>query len=253
LNITRDRLNSFSLFKRNLIFKFKKKINIDNHNNFNNTPLDFLFNHYNTDKGSVFKKNLGSGFTKFYENHLNKFKNDSINILEIGSYSGASAVAFAKYFPNSKIFCLDINLRNFIYKSERIFPYGIDSGNKKMLLKFLNKIEFFDKIKFFDIIIDDGSHMLSDQLFSLDYFYKYVKEKGFYIIEDYCFPEYFERNNDIEDHKIGEIINFINNKTLFSSKIISNDTIKEIYSTINKVHSYKGNTKLSDIAFFEKN
>ena len=95
--------------------------------------------------------------------------------------------------------------------------------------------------------------MLSDQLFSLDYFYRYVKKKGFYIIEDYCFPEYFERNNDIEDHKIGEIINFINNKTLFSSKIISNDTIKEIYSTINKVHSYKGNTKFSDIAFFEKN
>ena len=48
-----------------------------------------------------------------------------------------------------------------------------------MLHNFLNKIDFFDKIKFFDIIIDDGSHMLSDQLFSLDFFYEYVKKKVF--------------------------------------------------------------------------
>ena len=246
-------MNFFSIFKRNLIFKFKKKINIDSDNNFKDSSLDFLFNYYNTDKGSVFNKNLGSGFSKFYETHLNKFKNNEINILEIGSYSGASAAAFTKYFPNSKIFCLDINLRNFIYKSERIFPHGIDSGNKKMLHNFLNKIDFFDKIKFFDIIIDDGSHMLSDQLFSLDFFYEYVKKKGFYIIEDYCFSEYFERNNDVKDYKISEIIDFINNKNAFSSKIISNNTIKKINSTIKKVHFYKGNTQFTDIAFFEKN
>ena len=252
MNITQDRLNFFSLFKRNFIFKFKKKIDIDNHN-FKKSSLDFLFNHYNTDKGSVFNKNLGSGFTKFYENHLNKFKNDNINILEIGSYSGASAAAFAKYFPNSKIYCLDINLRNFIYKSTRIFPFGIDSANKKMLLNFFDKIDFFNKINYFDVIIDDGSHMLSDQLFSLDYFYRYVKKKGFYIIEDYCFPEYFERNNDVQECKVSEIIGFIKNRTNFSSKIITNKTITEINTTIKKIHSYKGNTHLSDIVFFEKN
>ena len=246
-------MNFFSLFKRNLIFKFKRKINIDDHDKFENSSLDFLFNHYNTDKGSVFNKKLGSGFTKFYETHLNKLKNNKINILEIGSYSGASAVAFAKYFPNSKVYCLDINLRNFIYKSNRIFPFGIDSSNKKMLSNFLNKINFFEDIKFFDIIIDDGSHMLSDQLFSLDYFYRYVKKKGFYIIEDYCFAEYFKRNNDVEDYKVSEIISFINNKANFSSKIITNETINEINSSIKKVHFYKGNTDFSDIVFFEKN
>ena len=253
MNIIQDRLNFFSLFKRNLIFKFKKKINIDDQDSFKNASLDFLFNHYNTDKGSVFNKNLGLGFANFYDNHLNKFKNDKINILEIGSYSGASTAAFAKYFPNSKIYCLDINLRNFIYKSNRIFTFGIDSSNEKMLSNFLNKIDFFDKIKFFDIIIDDGSHMLSDQLFSLNYFYRYVKKKGFYIIEHYCFPEYFERNNDVEDYKVSEIISFINYRTDFSSKIITDKTINEINSTIKKIYFYKGNTHLSDIAFFEKN
>ena len=51
---------------------------------------------------------------------------------------------------------------------------------------------------------------------------------------------------------MSEIINFINNKNTFSSKIITNEIIKEIYCTIKKVHFYKGNTKLTDIAFFEK-
>ena len=122
-----------------------------------------------------------------------------------------------------------------------------------MLLDFLNKIDFFKKIKFFDIIIDDGSHMLSDQLFSLNYFYRYVKKNGFYIIEDYCFPEYFERNNNIKDYKISEIINFINNRKNFSSTTIREETVNEIKLTIKKIYSYKGNTHLSDIAFFEKN
>ena len=253
MNITQDRLNFFSLFKRNLLFKLKKKINIDNDNNFKNSSLDHLFNYYNTDKGSVFNNNIGSGFSKFYEKHLNKFKNDKINILEIGSYNGASAAAFVKYFPNSKIYCLDINLRNFIYKSKKIFPFGIDSSNNKMLLSFLNKIDFFDKIKFFDIIIDDGSHMLSDQLFSLDYFYQHVKKKGFYIIEDYCFPEYFEHKNDVKEYKVSEVISFINNGAKFSSKIITDKTIKEINTTVKNIHVYKGNRQISDIVFFEKN
>tara|TARA_B110001454_G_scaffold106619_1_gene100398 strand:- start:225 stop:392 length:168 start_codon:yes stop_codon:yes gene_type:complete len=52
---------------------------------------------------------------------------------------------------------------------------------------------------------------------------------------------------------IQDKINFINNKNSFSSKIISNNTIKKIYSTIKKVYFYKDNTQFSDIVFFEKN
>ena len=249
-------MNFFSLFKRNLLYKFKKKINIDDHNNIDNTSLNKLFTFYNTDKANLVDsgKTKGHGFAKFYEKHLSEFKNkQKINILEIGSFSGASAAAFSKYFPNSEIYCLDINLLNFKFVSKKIHVFGMNSSNIKMMNNFLKKINFFKEIKFFDIIIDDGSHMLSDQLFSLDYFYRYVKKKGFYIIEDYCFAEYFKRNNDVEDYKVSEIISFINNKANFSSKIITNETINEINSSIKKVHFYKGNTDFSDIVFFEKN
>ena len=247
-------MNFFSLFKRNLLYILKKKINIDLEN-IEKLSLDDLFSYYDTDKANFIKskKEPGHGFSKFYETHLNLFKEKKINILEIGSYSGAAAAAFVKYFPNSEIYCLDINLRNFKYSSKKIHPYGTDVSNKKMMLKFLSKINFFDSIKYFDFIIDDGSHIQSDQLIALNFFYKYVSNNGFYIIEDYCFAEYFKRNNDVEDYKVSEIISFINNKANFSSKIITNETINEINSSIKKVHFYKGNTDFSDIVFFEKN
>ena len=44
----------------------------------------------------------------------------------------------------------------------------------------------------FDVIIDDGSHYLSDILFSLKTFFKLVNKGGFYVIEDYKHPNYYK-------------------------------------------------------------
>ena len=73
--------------------------------------LDSLFYHYGSDKADIFKKteNKGHGYSKFYKQKLEILKNEKINILEIGSFAGASAAAFAKYLPKSNIFCFDIS------------------------------------------------------------------------------------------------------------------------------------------------
>ena len=96
-------MNFFSLFKRKLIYLIKKKENIDVDNiNYNN--LDDLFNFYGSDKSNIFKKNnsKGHGFSKFYIENLKDLKK-KIKILEIGSYAGASAAAFSKYFNKSRL------------------------------------------------------------------------------------------------------------------------------------------------------
>ena len=167
-------MNFFSLFKRNLIYSFKKKISIDN-DNINIDSLDRLFYHYGSDKADIFKKtkNKGHGYSKFYKQKLEKLKNQKINILEIGSYAGASAAAFVKYLPESNIFCFDINISNFKYKSKKIHVFGLDINNQNKTLKTINKIVDQYKIEEFDIIIDDGSHNLSDILSSLKFFFKY--------------------------------------------------------------------------------
>jgi hypothetical protein len=246
-------LNFFSLFKRNFLYNFKKKINIDLEV-IKNTSLDSLFTHYETDKANYInsKKEPGHGFSKFYENHLNSFKEQKIKILEIGSYSGAAAAAFVKYFPNSEVYCLDINLRNFKFSSKKIQAFGLDASNKKMMLKFLSKINFFNSVKFFDIVIDDGSHIQSDQLKALNFFYRYVSNNGFYIIEDYKFPNYFKHLNDVEDLKIDELIKKINNKEPINSKLLSTATINDLALNNKSIFEYKGNKEHSDIVFFEK-
>tara|TARA_B110000438_G_C15370135_1_gene460187 strand:- start:167 stop:556 length:390 start_codon:yes stop_codon:yes gene_type:complete len=128
----------------------------------------------------------------------------------------------------------------------------MNSSNNKMMFKFLDKINFFKQINFFDIIIDDGSHILSDQLSALNFFYKYVGKEGFYIIEDYKLLDHYNHLKDIIDISIEELANNIKNKKNFNSKIISNDTINDMIQNNKNIFEYRGNTKKSDIIFFEK-
>ncbi len=114
-------MNFFSLFKRNLLYKIKKKILIDE-DRINFESLDSLFHYYESDKANIFKRNKvsGHGYSIFYEKKLENLKNKKVNILEIGSFAGGSAAAFTKYLPQSNIFCFDINISNFKYKSKKL-------------------------------------------------------------------------------------------------------------------------------------
>ena len=125
-------MNFLSLYKRNLIYKFKKKIQIDK-DDFVSNSLDTLFNHYGSDKANIFKisDKIGHGYSKFYEKKLEKLKDKEVNILEIGSFSGSSAAAFSKYFKDSKIFCFDVNISNFKFESKKIHVFGIDINDEK--------------------------------------------------------------------------------------------------------------------------
>jgi hypothetical protein len=129
----------------------------------------------------------------------------------------------------------------------------MDISNHKMKLKFLSEINFFESVKYFDVIIDDGSHIQSDQLKALNFFYKHVANNGFYIIEDYKFPNYFEHLNDVDDLKIDELLKKINNKELINSKLLSTETINDLNKNNKNIFDYKGNLEHSDIVFFEKN
>ena len=247
-------MNFLSLFKRGLIYKLKKKDNIDL-DGIQHSSLDKLFYYYGTDKSeySKDKENKTHGFSKYYEKHLSFLKKKNIKILEIGSFSGASAAAFSKYFPNCEIYCLDINISNFKYYSKKIHVFGLNSSNPKMVSKFIKKIKDRDTLKYFDVIIDDGSHKQSDQLNALNHFYEYLVDGGFYIIEEYKFPNYFKHLNDVNDIKIDELADHILKKKPFSSLLVSSKVINLLLATNKNVYKYKGNTDVSDIVFFEKN
>ena len=246
-------MNFFSLFKRNFLYKIKKKINIDL-DKVNHESLDKLFFYYGSDKGNFFQKikDQGHGFAGFYTQHLKHLKQKEIKILEIGSYAGASAAAFAKYFVNSSVYCFDINISKFVFSSKNIHVYGLDINNEDKLKKILEKINLESNSNFFDIIIDDGSHYLSDVLFSLKTLFEYVQKGGVYIIEDFKHPNYYDYNRNIDHILVDQILKNLQEKKLFTSNIITNDDQVYIHKNINKIKTYKGNLKDSDICFIEK-
>jgi len=248
-------LNFFSLYKRKLLFFLKKKINIDTDAKAKNLSLENLFIKYGSDKSNFWnnKKGNGHGYTKHYLKHLKKLKYKRLNILEIGSYAGASAAAFSKFFPNSKIYCLDINISNFKYISKRIYIFGVDATKEKSTKSFLKKINISFDEEYFDIIIDDGSHKLDDILKVLKFFFNYLKSKGFYIIEDFKHPNFFKHLDNPNEPKIDKFINCINKKKKFNSKILDVDFQKKLFSKINYIKDYQGVSKGSNIAFLKKN
>ena len=246
-------MNFFSLFKRSLIYKIKKKTLIDN-DNISSNSLDHLFYTYGSDKANILKntQKAGHGYSIFYKKKLDQYKNKEINILEIGSYAGASAAAFVKYFPNSKIYCLDVNISNFKYKSKNIKVFGIDVNNKKKTEKIIQKIFKKQKIDYFDLIIDDGSHNLSDILNSFKFFFKFVKKNGLYIIEDFKQPNYYEYNNDTNHILIDKFLENLANSKIFTSNIFDLNEQKKLFNSIEKIEFFKGNLKESDISFITK-
>ena len=246
-------MNFLSLLKRKIIYKCKKKINIDI-DGFRSNDLDKLFFFYGSDKSNIFKisNQQGHGYSKYYTKYLKKYKKKKIKILEIGSYAGGSAAAFKKYFSYSKIFCLDINISKFKFKSKDIYVYGLDVSNIKKLKKVINKIVPKNKKKFFDLIIDDGSHNLKDILISINSLFEYLKKDGFYIIEDYMLPTNYKYNRNTNDILIDKMINSLNKKKLFKSRILDKDTQLILHKNIKKIYTHKGNLKDSHICFIKK-
>ena len=246
-------MNFFSLFKRNIIYKFKKKILIDL-DKVEEKSLDKLFQLYGSDKGNFFEagNTKGHGYSDFYVSRLNNLKDNKINILEIGSYAGSSAAAFVKYFSKANIFCLDINISNFKYKSDKIHVYGIDIKNFSKVKKTLNKIFQENHINNFDIIIDDGSHNLKDILLSLNFFFKYLKNNGTFIIEDFKHPNYYKYNRNIDHILVDEFLENIGNKKISNSSIFTEEDQIYLINSIKNINIKKGNLIDSDICFIKK-
>ena len=246
-------MNFFSLFKRNIIYKLKKKILIDI-DKVEGKSLDKLFQFYGSDKGNYFEagNTKGHGYSDFYTSQLDNLKDNKINILEIGSYAGSSAAAFVKYFSKANIFCLDINISNFKYKSEKIHVYGIDIKNLSKVKKTLNKIFQENHINNFDIIIDDGSHNLKDILLTLNFFFRYLKKNGTFIIEDFKHPNYYQYNRNLNHILLDEFLENIEKKKISNSSIFTEEDQIYLINSIKNINIKKGNLIDSDICFIEK-
>ncbi|WFU05949.1 glycosyltransferase (plasmid) [Rhizobium sp. CB3171] len=122
-----------------------------------------------------------TSYFKAYESHLQRYRSQSISLLEIGVQNGGSLEIWSKFFP----------------KAERVL--GCDIDPKCALLKFddprisvlvghVNAPETLAAITQdtanFDIIIDDGSHVVEDVIKTFALYFPLLKSGGTFVIED---------------------------------------------------------------------
>ena len=151
--------------------------------------LNKLAKKYKTDKyGSHF-------YTPVYEKFMAFKKNKKILLLEIGiggftggtyeneNIGGESLKMWRDYFKRGTIIGLDIVKKNIkLGKRVKIF-----TGSQNSYFD-LEKIT--TNFKNFDFIIDDGSHKYKDIVFSFKYLFKFLKNGGYYFVEDSAASSY---------------------------------------------------------------
>ena len=136
--------------------------------------LSTIYKIFSAPEGSGHKGTAHSYIENYYHQRFDKIRLDKLNILEIGVSTGLSLEMWCEYFPNSNIIGIELNNINYIPSNDRIKLIIGDGTDSKT----------FKNIDELDIIIDDGSHIFTDQIFSYAILYDKLKKGGVYIIED---------------------------------------------------------------------
>jgi hypothetical protein len=157
------------------------------------TPLCYLARKHETDKGGRHYRYGGGDsdtcheYTPVYWDLMSGQKDQVKAILEIGVNAGSSLRMWEEFFPNAQIIGIDCR-PEVLFNEGRIRCFLADQNNPMQLRLVLQKAG----IKEYDMIIDDGSHELGHQIVSMDTLLPFVKDGGFYVVEDMyddCHPE----------------------------------------------------------------
>lgn len=120
-----------------------------------------------------------NGFDKVYRDMFSRFIGKPINFLEIGIAGGESLLMFEEMLPEAKIYGFDILPEPQVLTDSSIITRVIDQNDSQAIM------DFADNIGCFDIIIDDGSHFTKETENCFAILWDYVKDGGYYIIEDW--------------------------------------------------------------------
>jgi hypothetical protein len=126
-----------------------------------------------TDKGPG-----GHNYTELYERLFFPWKDDPITIFEIGIAGGGSLKMWQSYFPQARVFAVDI-LPKSEFDNARVTTLIADQANREQLQAAI-AIAGSD----IHILIDDGGHTMEQQQVSLGFLFKHVRPGGYYVIED---------------------------------------------------------------------
>ena len=117
-------------------------------------------------------------YTELYERLFFPWKDEPIKIFEIGIASGGSLKMWQAYFPQARIFAVDI-LAKPEFDNARVKTLVADQANRDQLQQAIDTAG-----SDIHILIDDGGHTMEQQQVSLGFLFKHVRPGGYYVIED---------------------------------------------------------------------
>ena len=169
--------------------------------------------HFGNDIGQNDKGGQHS-YLETYDKLFEPFR-DGCTILEIGLAGGDSIKLWDSYFTNSQIVGVDITV---IFNA---LPYQPNNNTKDIIQADATKPEFLERIKdyTFDLIIDDASHVTSQQIETFNLLKDKMKKGGIYIIEDLLALD-IERENYLALHPSAEIIDLRHVKGRFDDALV---------------------------------
>lgn len=120
-----------------------------------------------------------SHYFDIYERHLGKFVDKKPVVVEVGVYRGGSAEMWKKYFgEGATIIGIDIdqNIKN--YPTEGCTQIIGDQGSPEFWDNFLTQ---YPEI---DVFLDDGSHICSHQILTMQKVWPHIRKGGIFMCED---------------------------------------------------------------------
>jgi hypothetical protein len=133
---------------------------------------------YKTDKYGI------HFYTKIYEKYMLPKIDQEIGLLEIGvggyddpQKGGDSLKMWADFFSKGKIFSLDYFEKK-LNLGSRIKIFKGSQSSSEDLMRIINETGELD------FIIDDGSHINRDVIYTFKTLFKFLKRGGYYFIED---------------------------------------------------------------------
>lgn len=118
-------------------------------------------------------------YFEIYDHHFSRFRNKSLNLLEIGIYSGGSLGMWKSYFgAGCTVYGVDIEESCRVYEAQGIRVFIGDQADRNFWRQFKQDVP---KI---DIVIDDGGHSPIQQLTSFEELFPHLRPGGIYLCED---------------------------------------------------------------------
>jgi len=118
-------------------------------------------------------------FLEIYHRHFKRYRGKSPVVLEIGVSQGGSLEMWRDYFgPGCRLFGVDIDPRCKTIENENTTILIGDQSDRGFLAQVRRAVPRLD------ILIDDGGHVMNQQIATFEELYPHIVEDGVYLCED---------------------------------------------------------------------